>query len=567
MRKRFLSSIIALALALAAAVLPAGPAMEAYAGSALDDVKFNMTVTGLDEYNDVWLNLSFSYSGIGGGYDDYGVELYDSSKFHVAGHSTQQSGSSNAATVVDNINIKRDLRYDLSYSMRYYCRIWVDFGVEKVYSPYYSFTTVGDPKTPPVWKTVKLSAAKAEAGTPVELTHEATGANMYVIIAESQTGEQIYFNMQGPDDTKDSIVIEEPGRCYVFCRAVNDYGVIESTRFPLDITAKPSSVKLSAGHSAVEDTTADIYVSVNAENMLPYTRLGAEIYDDAGKRIAYYFKEQSAAYAKASSYSESIKFNIGVDAKVWLQSGKKYSYKPFVIINGTTYSDAGGSFVAGDNSTGGNGGSGSGSGSSGQQGTVPAAGLPFTDVPQGKWYYSYVSRAYEEGLINGVTATTFAPDKSMTMAQVVALAARVRQLLTDGRITLENSISGGWYKSYYSYLNMRYALECREIDYTDYSRPVTRGEMARIFCDAIPPEYRPQRNTIADGAIPDVDPSQQVYGQAVYALYRAGIVAGSDDFGTYKPDTEIKRSEVAAILIRFIDAKARVGAPAKLGQQ
>ena len=56
-------------------------------------------------------------------------------------------------------------------------------------------------------------------------------------------------------------------------------------------------------------------------------------------------------------------------------------------------------------------------------------------------------------------------------------------------------------------------------------------------------------------------------GSEVYTLYRAGIIAGSDEYGTFNPDSRIRRSEVAAILVRILDASKRVNAPAKLGQK
>ena len=73
---------------------------------------------------------------------------------------------------------------------------------------------------------------------------------------------------------------------------------------------------------------------------------------------------------------------------------------------------------------------------------VRAAGLPFTDVPQSQWYYSNVVRAYESGLVNGLTDTTFGPDQNMTYAQAVKLAACMRQLFVEGSVSLENAASG-----------------------------------------------------------------------------------------------------------------------------
>ena len=99
MRKRLLSLV--LVLLLAASAIP----QSAFAASAYDDVRFNMSVTGLD-INNVYLNAGFSYSGIGGGYNDYGVALYDSSKTLLKSYSTGKSGSASAA---------RSQRYSCAY--------------------------------------------------------------------------------------------------------------------------------------------------------------------------------------------------------------------------------------------------------------------------------------------------------------------------------------------------------------------------------------------------------------------------------------------------------------------
>ena len=55
------------------------------------------------------------------------------------------------------------------------------------------------------------------------------------------------------------------------------------------------------------------------------------------------------------------------------------------------------------------------------------AANPFTDVPDSQWYCKDVVNAYEMGLINGKTATTFKPDDNLTYAEAVKLAACMNQ--------------------------------------------------------------------------------------------------------------------------------------------
>ena len=49
-----------------------------------------------------------------------------------------------------------------------------------------------------------------------------------------------------------------------------------------------------------------------------------------------------------------------------------------------------------------------------------------------------------------------------------------------------------------------------------------------------------------DGSIPDVKDDEDIY-----LLYRAGVLGGNDDKGTFAPMSNIKRSEVAAIVARM----------------
>ena len=64
-------------------------------------------------------------------------------------------------------------------------------------------------------------------------------------------------------------------------------------------------------------------------------------------------------------------------------------------------------------------------------------------------------------------------------------------------------------------------------------------------------------NTIPGGSIPDVSMSD-MFAAAIYAFYRAGIVAGSDASRSFMPESNIKRSEVAAVLARITNASPRV---------
>ena len=52
------------------------------------------------------------------------------------------------------------------------------------------------------------------------------------------------------------------------------------------------------------------------------------------------------------------------------------------------------------------------------------AGNPFTDVKAGAYYYEAVLWAVENGITNGTSATTFAPNDTCTRGQIVTFLYR-----------------------------------------------------------------------------------------------------------------------------------------------
>ena len=182
--------------------------------------------------------------------------------------------------------------------------------------------------------------------------------------------------------------------------------------------------------------------------------------------------------------------------------------------------------------------------------------FPFADVPSDSWYYSSVKAAWENNLIDGVTANEFKPNATLTVAQTIKLAAALHQLDRTGEVSLKNS-GANWYDSYVNYAVVNGIIEK---DYANYTKaqmnaPVTRGEFVHIFHGA--EEAYKAINTVADNAIPDVKATDK-FAAEIYEFYRAGILTGSDAKGTFHSASTIKRSEAAAILLRMFEASARV---------
>ncbi len=168
----------------------------------------------------------------------------------------------------------------------------------------------------------------------------------------------------------------------------------------------------------------------------------------------------------------------------------------------------------------------------------------FTDVNNGQWFTDNVKTAYELGLIKGVDTKLFGTESNMTLAEAITVACRLHSIYNTGK---ENFVQTGiWYTVYVDYAKENGIISS---DYPDYNKPATRAQFAEIFCAALPGTAFKKINTVEDNAIPDVR-TDDPYGRAVYLLYRAGVLTGNDEKGTFTPSASIRRCEVAAIISR-----------------
>ena len=176
----------------------------------------------------------------------------------------------------------------------------------------------------------------------------------------------------------------------------------------------------------------------------------------------------------------------------------------------------------------------------------------FRDVPASSWYAESVGAAYELGLMQGTGKGEFEPGMSITLAETVALAARIHSIYHTG--AAEFAQGSPWYQVYLDYAGENGIFT----DEAAASPNVLahRDQFAAILASALPAEALEPINTVEDGMIPDVPEGTGHY-DAIYLLYRAGVLTGSDGKGTFYPDTVIDRSSVAALVTRLVRPSLR----------
>lgn len=175
----------------------------------------------------------------------------------------------------------------------------------------------------------------------------------------------------------------------------------------------------------------------------------------------------------------------------------------------------------------------------------------FTDIFPKDWFYADVMSAVDMGLINGMTETTFVPNGNITKAQVIKLAACTYQKYHDGKVTLANG--SPWYQPYSDYARENGIISAEP---EDYNSAASRSYYIAVMYRAMPEQEYDEINTVSDDAVPDVKQGDAYYDE-IYTFYRAGIVTGSDEKGTFNPASAVRRSEVATLVARMFDPDVR----------
>lgn len=154
--------------------------------------------------------------------------------------------------------------------------------------------------------------------------------------------------------------------------------------------------------------------------------------------------------------------------------------------------------------------------------------------------------------MQGTGKGEFEPGMTITLAETVALAARIHSIYHTG--AAEFAQGSPWYQVYLDYAGENGIFTAEAA--TSPKTYAHRDQFSAILASALPAEVLEPINTVDDGMIPDV-PEGAAHYDAIYLLYRAGVLTGSDGKGTFHPDTVIDRSSVAALVTRLVRPSLR----------
>jgi hypothetical protein len=222
----------------------------------------------------------------------------------------------------------------------------------------------------------------------------------------------------------------------------------------------------------------------------------------------------------------------------------------------------------------------------------------FSDVSRGDWYYVYVKRLYESGVVKGVTNNSYAPESEVKTSELAALIARYLGLEYTAEksrdFLIRNSVEGSnlWYSGYIQLMCDLGIFEIAEI--ADYGikllggglagaaispeaaaaleNPIKRRDVAKYIAKSfeikkgrtktnfLKSEISPNGNEFITGGgydreildqiksmISDYSDIPEQYGEYFLKCYYNGIIRG-DEKGRVSPGSNLKRSELAKII-------------------
>ncbi len=167
----------------------------------------------------------------------------------------------------------------------------------------------------------------------------------------------------------------------------------------------------------------------------------------------------------------------------------------------------------------------------------------FVDVVPDEWFYDEVNAAFYKGLVKGRENGFYDPYANVTLAEAVALASRLHAANSNAEAGFDEGIGEKWYDVYVSYAISAGIIE--DGDFDEYDRAATRREVAYIMDGALGKEQTDDSEII----IPDVNKDEK-YAQSIYRLYSLGVLKGNDESGSFYPERNITRAEIAAVVLR-----------------
>lgn len=181
----------------------------------------------------------------------------------------------------------------------------------------------------------------------------------------------------------------------------------------------------------------------------------------------------------------------------------------------------------------------------------PVLGSPFSDVKLSDWYSGAVSYVFDNGIMNGTSATTFKPNATVERSQVVQMLYNLEgQPTVTGNSGFSDIKSDDWYSKAVTWAERNGVVDGYENNAFRPGKAVSREEFAQMLYNYS--KYkRYDLSTAADlSEFPDGGSVSNWANSAVAWANGNGLINGHDD-GRLDPSGTAIRAQAASILMGF----------------
>ena len=180
--------------------------------------------------------------------------------------------------------------------------------------------------------------------------------------------------------------------------------------------------------------------------------------------------------------------------------------------------------------------------------------LPFTDVAGGDWFHDAVRYVYDNGLMDGVGDGQFAPNATTNRAMVVTILYRLAgEPAVSGQSDFTDVADGLWYTDAVAWAAEKGIVN--GISATEFapSGDLTREQLATVlyrYAEGMGYDVSAQADL---SGFPDADQIQSYAPQALSWAVAEGLLQGFED-DSLQPGGTATRAQIATILMRFLAA-------------
>lgn len=184
---------------------------------------------------------------------------------------------------------------------------------------------------------------------------------------------------------------------------------------------------------------------------------------------------------------------------------------------------------------------------------APVSGLPFKDVKTADWFYNDVKYVYEKGMMAGTAADVFAPNATTTRAMIVTILYRLEgSPAVTGTSSFVDVPAGQWYTDAVNWAAANQIVKGTSATTFAPNDSITREQMAAILYRYA--QYKGYDVTKKADLSGYSDNGQvSAYAKDALAWANAAKLINGVTNTTLAPQGNATRAQVSAILHRFCD--------------